>query len=364
MRHFSVFLENKVGALLEVVKLLGDHSVVVLALSIQDSAESSICRFIVSDPDRVEALFEENGIPFSVSEVVVTELKEGAMDLAKVLAALLKAEVNILFSYPLLSRPAVVPCSRCTSMTTNAPPRCCAATASRSLRNPTFPDDDEALFFSPVAARGGACCPRGTRARTGSRSKRRPDGGKDEDDDLDLRRQGAHRRGDQFSSIANVKTGEVTSLIHPQKVAMQLPKGAMDEIRKHTEKSLSKPNLKPTGRTETISGYKCEEYTGTLGGMELTYWVTKDVPDYQSIRDQLAKVSGSSDPFKKALGDGSDLPGVPGRTVVKSPSMGSSTMTLVSIKSQDVPASKFTVPDGYKSMAVPSVMPAPGAVGD
>jgi hypothetical protein len=105
VRHFSVFLENKVGALLEVVKLLGDHSVVVLALSIQDSAESSICRFIVSDPDRVEALFEENGIPFSVSEVVVTELKEGAMDLAKVLAALLKAEVNIQFSYPLLSRP-------------------------------------------------------------------------------------------------------------------------------------------------------------------------------------------------------------------------------------------------------------------
>jgi hypothetical protein len=105
VRHFSVFLENKVGALLEVVKLINDHNVVVLALSIQDSAESSICRFIVSDPDRVEGLFEDNGIPFSVSEVVVTELKEGAVDLAKVLAALLKAEVNVLFSYPLLIRP-------------------------------------------------------------------------------------------------------------------------------------------------------------------------------------------------------------------------------------------------------------------
>jgi len=170
--------------------------------------------------------------------------------------------------------------------------------------------------------------------------------------------------GEQFSSIANVKTGEVTSLIHPQKIAMQLPKGAMDEIRKHTEKSIGKPNLKPTGRTETISGYKCQEYTGTLSGMELTYWVTKDVPDYQSIRDQIAKVSGSSDPFKRALGDGSDLPGIPVRTVVKSPSMGSSTMTLVTIKNQDVPASKFAVPDGYKSMAVPGNMPAPGAVGD
>ncbi|MGH8047344.1 MAG: acetolactate synthase, partial [Chthoniobacterales bacterium] len=61
--------------------------------------------FVVSDPDQVEDLFEENGIPHSVSEVVVTELKEGATDLAAVLAALLKAEVNVLFSYPLLVRP-------------------------------------------------------------------------------------------------------------------------------------------------------------------------------------------------------------------------------------------------------------------
>jgi hypothetical protein len=105
VRHFSVFLDNKVGALLEVVKLLNQHNIVVLALSIQDSAESSICRFIVSDPDLVEELFEENDIPHSVSEVVVVELKDGAVDLPRVLAALLKAEVNVLFSYPLLSRP-------------------------------------------------------------------------------------------------------------------------------------------------------------------------------------------------------------------------------------------------------------------
>lgn len=105
VRHFSVFLDNKVGALLEVVKLLNARNIVVLALSIQDSAESSICRFIVSDPEQVMSLFEEYDIPHSTSEVVVVELIEGALDLANVLAALLKAEVNVLFSYPLLIRP-------------------------------------------------------------------------------------------------------------------------------------------------------------------------------------------------------------------------------------------------------------------
>lgn len=105
VKHFSVFLENKVGALLEVVKLLNEHNVVVLALSISDSSESSIGRIIVSDPERVEALFSEHDIPHSICEVLIVEMNEGAGDLAKVLAALLMAEVNVFFSYPLLTRP-------------------------------------------------------------------------------------------------------------------------------------------------------------------------------------------------------------------------------------------------------------------
>ena len=105
VRQFSVFLQNKVGALLEVVKLLTEHNVAVLALSIQDSSESSIGRMIVSDPERVTALFHDNDIPFSHCEVLVVELRESAADLARVLAALLMAEVNIFFSYPLLVRP-------------------------------------------------------------------------------------------------------------------------------------------------------------------------------------------------------------------------------------------------------------------
>lgn len=105
VRQFSVFLQNKVGALLEVVKLLNEHHVVVLALSIQDSSESSIGRMVVSDPERVSQLFHEHEIPFSECEVLVVELREGAADLARVLASLLMAEVNIYFSYPLMVRP-------------------------------------------------------------------------------------------------------------------------------------------------------------------------------------------------------------------------------------------------------------------
>jgi hypothetical protein len=65
----------------------------------------SIARIIVSDPDLLEELFERNDIAYGVCEVVVAELEEGASDLPRLLAALLEAEVNILFSYTLLVRP-------------------------------------------------------------------------------------------------------------------------------------------------------------------------------------------------------------------------------------------------------------------
>ena len=104
VRQFSVFLQNKVGALCEIVKLLNHHGVEVVAFSVQDSADSSIVRLIVSDPDRVAGLFDEQGIPFQAIDLVVVELRE-ASQLAHMLTCLVMAEVNIHFSYPLMIRP-------------------------------------------------------------------------------------------------------------------------------------------------------------------------------------------------------------------------------------------------------------------
>ena len=105
VRQYSVFLANRVGALMEVVKMLNEAHVIVLALSIQDSSETSIARIIVSDPERLEELFSRNDIAYGACDVMVAELEEGASDLPRLLAALLEAEVNVLFSYTLLVRP-------------------------------------------------------------------------------------------------------------------------------------------------------------------------------------------------------------------------------------------------------------------
>jgi hypothetical protein len=105
VKQFSIFLTNKVGAMLDIVKLLNLNQTSVVALSISESTDSAIARIVVSDPDRVLELFKKNNIPFGVCEMVVVEMHEVATQLSKLLAALLMAEVNVHFTYPLLTRP-------------------------------------------------------------------------------------------------------------------------------------------------------------------------------------------------------------------------------------------------------------------
>ena len=105
VKQFSVFLPNKVGAMLEVVKLLNSHHSHVVAMSVSESTDSAIARIVVSDPDVVEQLFREHNIAFGMCEVVVVEMREVATQLAKLLATLFSAEVNVHFTYPLLTRP-------------------------------------------------------------------------------------------------------------------------------------------------------------------------------------------------------------------------------------------------------------------
>jgi hypothetical protein len=106
--QFSIFLRNRVGAFLDVVRMLGEHHVAVLATSIESSSDTAIVRIVVSDPESVEGIFHLNAIPHAVSPVLVVELK-GAFQLGEVLSALLAAEVNIYGSYALLSRPNDLP---------------------------------------------------------------------------------------------------------------------------------------------------------------------------------------------------------------------------------------------------------------
>jgi hypothetical protein len=98
VRQLSVFLHNRVGALMSLVKLLTEHT-----------TELALVRLIPSDPETTEMLFIEKGIPHVVFPVTVVELRETDHSLPHALSALLSAEINIDFTYALFVRPAQHP---------------------------------------------------------------------------------------------------------------------------------------------------------------------------------------------------------------------------------------------------------------
>lgn len=104
VRQISVFLHNRVGAFLSLVKLLNDHHIEVLGFSLQDSIDLTLVRLIVTDPDSAKDLFNEQGYSCAIKNVIVVALAEGSPDLCHALASLLAAEINIHHSYPLTVR--------------------------------------------------------------------------------------------------------------------------------------------------------------------------------------------------------------------------------------------------------------------
>src|SRR5437773_11023411 len=86
VKQFSVFLPNKVGAMLDIVKMLNKDSTHVVAMSVSESTDSAIVRIVVCGPERVEKLFRKNNLGFVVCEVVVVEMREVATQLVRLLA--------------------------------------------------------------------------------------------------------------------------------------------------------------------------------------------------------------------------------------------------------------------------------------
>jgi hypothetical protein len=105
LRQFTVFLENRVGQLLEVVRRFEGSRVRIVALSINDSGECAFVRFLLSHPEQGREILERAGLAIIESDLLGVELPDDQQPLLRICTALLQAEVNIIQAYPILVRP-------------------------------------------------------------------------------------------------------------------------------------------------------------------------------------------------------------------------------------------------------------------
>lgn len=106
IRQFTIFLENRVGRLQSLVRAFEEGAGRVVALSIEESADSALVRIICSHPDLGREALQQAHFSFSESELLAVELpRRTKQPLIAICSALLAAEINIHYAYPLLQRP-------------------------------------------------------------------------------------------------------------------------------------------------------------------------------------------------------------------------------------------------------------------
>ena len=103
IRQFTVFLENRVGRLQTLVRALEDVTRVV-ALAIEESADSALVRLVCGDSDAAREAMQQDGFSFAETDLLCVVLpKKTRHPLASICTALLAAEINIHYAYPLLT---------------------------------------------------------------------------------------------------------------------------------------------------------------------------------------------------------------------------------------------------------------------
>ena len=104
--QFTIFLENRVGKLSALVRLLEERVGVISGVCIEESADSALVRVICADPEEGRIALRDGEFSFSETDILAVELpKDHSKPLAAICTALLSAEINIHYTYPLLIRP-------------------------------------------------------------------------------------------------------------------------------------------------------------------------------------------------------------------------------------------------------------------
>ena len=104
IQQISVFAENKVGNLAELVSLLSDNAIDLMAISLSETQEYGVVRLIVSDAEKAAKLLSDNGWVHIVTPVLAVTMENKPGALAKLLALFAKEEIGVEYAYSFLSK--------------------------------------------------------------------------------------------------------------------------------------------------------------------------------------------------------------------------------------------------------------------
>lgn len=111
IHQLSVFVENKSGTLLQVLELLKEAHIQLIASTISDTVEYGIYRIICSEPLRAYEVLKDAGISANVSEVFAISLDNEPGRAADAIRSFSETGIGISYLYSFCWEEKVYWCS-------------------------------------------------------------------------------------------------------------------------------------------------------------------------------------------------------------------------------------------------------------
>jgi len=102
--QLSIFLENRLGRLLEVVSLLGENNINIRALSLADKASYGILRIIVDKRKQASEILKGNNFSVNETDVIAAEVEDKPGGLASVLKIFVDNGINVEYMYAFVEK--------------------------------------------------------------------------------------------------------------------------------------------------------------------------------------------------------------------------------------------------------------------
>lgn len=103
-KQISVFIENKSGQMAELIKVLGNAQVDLMALSVAESQDYGILRLIVDDAEKAGAALRDAGWVYTTTEVLSVLVPDEPGSLEKILVTLANANISVAYCYAFVTR--------------------------------------------------------------------------------------------------------------------------------------------------------------------------------------------------------------------------------------------------------------------
>ncbi len=99
IHQISIFIENKYGRLCEILALLGNENIRIIAATVADTSEYGILRLIVNEPRRSFEILKNNKVSANLTDVFAIVTDPAAGSFAETLILFTQSGLSIEYMY-------------------------------------------------------------------------------------------------------------------------------------------------------------------------------------------------------------------------------------------------------------------------